>query len=168
MKEPQLRLARVKASELRTELLRRGAEFWPVPPESIAGTLPTPLDHVASLLGIVVDFREEILGTVDGSSVAGIWDPSARRISISKKFPVLMTRFTFAHEIGHSVLHRTMQSLHRDRILDGGLHCQAPKRPPEEREADAFATELLMPAEVVNEIFQILYRARISPDDVDP
>jgi hypothetical protein len=53
-------------------------------------------------------------------------------------------RFAIAHEIGHFVLHPE-----RRRLESGGAVNEAGRR--EEREADAFAAELLMPEHLVRE-----------------
>jgi hypothetical protein len=50
-------------------------------------------------------------------------------------------RFTIAHEIGHYILHRTQQNSCSPRVIEGWKEGQ----PVPEREADTFASELLLP-----------------------
>jgi len=78
--------------------------------------------------------------------IAGIIDPSIREIQISNDFPKTVQRFTLAHELGHALLHEGM-SRHRDMPLDGANF--KGKRSPAEVEANKFATNFLMPEDIL-------------------
>ena len=54
-------------------------------------------------------------------------------------------RFTLAHEIGHFFLHGEQQTPCSPRVIEGWREGQ----PPAEQQADAFASELLLPTELV-------------------
>jgi Zn-dependent peptidase ImmA (M78 family) len=85
-----------------------------------------------------------------GGEVVGELDWARRIVSFSEAFPHLKA-FTIAHEIGHHQLHRGPVS-YRD--LPGYVLGPQPGR-PEERDANRFATALLMPPESVrNEYFE--------------
>src|SRR5205085_8276692 len=88
------------------------------------------------------------------------------RIVVAQKFKVEWRRFTAAHEIGHWILHPSVVSL-RERPLTGAERAN-PSRPAEEREADIFAAELLMPRKVLTEYFTRHFGACIDgtrPDE---
>jgi uncharacterized protein DUF955 len=84
------------------------------------------------------------------SDVAGMIDRRTNTVTIARRLPLEQQRFTLAHEIGHIILHPQL-SAHRDRPLVKGRF-NAP-RSREEREADAFAAEFLMPAGLLSEVF---------------
>ena len=68
-------------------------------------------------------------------------------VCVNKYFVYARTRFSYAHELGHIVLS------HFDHVPEG-VDSEPPERVRSvmEREADMFATELLMPAEWVYEL----------------
>lgn len=107
------------------------------------------------LLGYDFDL-EETLGHYreNGQSieVAGLIDDVAKRVRISRQFPVSVRAFTSAHELGHAVLHEA-RGLHRDRPLDGVRL----SRGVMELEADKFATNYLMPRKLVRDRFVGLF-----------
>jgi Zn-dependent peptidase ImmA (M78 family) len=86
--------------------------------------------------------------------VAGQIDQTRRVVSISEQFAPNVRNFTTAHELGHYLLH-TQPILHRDRPLDG----RPPEEtlPPEERQANKFASYFLMPAKLVRKSFSRVF-----------
>jgi hypothetical protein len=145
------------------ELLRRyldtfGGSGVPVPVESIA----------EDLLGL----RVEESDTLDCS---GLLVPAQRRIWVNAREAAESPgrrRFTIAHELGHWVCQviegrwRPVYCRAADVRADGGAAPAAATRggvgagpvrpapnPPEEREANVFAAELLMPEPTVREAF---------------
>lgn len=84
--------------------------------------------------------------------VAGIIDNRSKKIQVSLQFPTDVRNFTLAHEIGHAFLHRE-NGLHRDKPLDGAKLAFNET----EREADIFATEFLMPENLLRERFRGCY-----------
>lgn len=101
------------------------------------------LEQIAKELRISIvpyPFPEEISGVFfkkDGKLLLGV----------NEKEPENRRRFTIAHEIGHYVLHPS-SLLHYDR--PEAVHFRAKNiLGPEEREANYFAAELLMPEELL-------------------
>jgi hypothetical protein len=101
---------------------------------------------------------EETLGQFysDGKlvEVAGTLRKRARQVRISRQFPHTVCNFTAAHELGHTLLHDTGTSLHRDRPLDGATL----SRTTVEIEADKFASFFLMPKKQVQSAFERFFR----------
>ncbi len=87
-------------------------------------------------------------------------------VEISKKFPRACRRYTWAHELGHFALHPDLRQ-HRDLPLLGSEIEHTMVRPLKEREADIFASELLMPNRPICRIFLLAHLAPIEPSSVD-
>ena len=125
--------------------------------------LPIDLEKLVLSLGARI-IRVEELGGVRLSNpwaerdtkVPGLFDRFSRTIIVGGKEPLVQQRFTVAHEIGHLLFHSKPVQL-RERAARGNL---SPSAKPsidqvntkaEEREAEIFAAELLMPAEQTEE-----------------
>ena len=100
----------------------------------IRGFLKIPKGPIINLVetlernGIIVYFFKDVNDKFDGITLFS--DKAQPLIFINDSIPNDRKRFTIAHELGHLVLHiRTMQDLDRD----------------EEKEANQFASEFLMP-----------------------
>jgi Zn-dependent peptidase ImmA (M78 family) len=70
-------------------------------------------------------------------------------------------RFTAAHELGHHELHRDNKDVVV--FIDTDVHSPTGRKPPHEREADAFAAYLLAPTEALRRDL-----AAIAPKDITP
>ena len=113
--------------------------------------LPVPVEKIAKNLGIAVRFSpldQELSGMAlikDGVSVIGVnalHHPNRQR-------------FTIAHELGHHILHRELidGTVHVDNgftLWRGELATQGTDRV--EVQANAFASELLMPKQFISQI----------------
>jgi putative transcription regulator len=98
------------------------------------GSRPLPnLIQLAEFRGIRVNGLPEVAASVDAYST---WYEGFPHVFLARSKTPERARFDLAHEIGHLVLHR---------------HRGPGSRAEEEREADAFASEFLMPAESVVE-----------------
>jgi len=144
----------VRALHLR--IWKNRHRIWPegAPADPVAMLDP----EVATRL-IGYDYEDaEYLGehktTGGAAEIAGTIDYPGKRISVSHRFSPEVRRFTGAHELGHALLHQG-NSLHRDRPVDGS----APRREPEEVEADTFATYFLMPEKLVRTYFAQVFGA---------
>lgn len=135
-----------------------------VPPDpDIRG--PVPLDRVMAELGLAhVALPKLTLGDVqaqlraDGIPVEALGDPAETlagfvfvagkvgRAFVNADDVLARRRFTAAHELGHAVLHRARMGRFRK---DVSISEDAYDPDELEREANRFAAELLMPAEVV-------------------
>jgi len=83
--------------------------------------------------------------------IAGYLDRPSKTIAVAQRFKPEWRRFTGAHEIGHWCLHEGI-NLHRDRPLTGGERANL-RRNAQERQADAFGAELLMPRKLLQKMF---------------
>lgn len=82
---------------------------------------------------------------VELENVAGFFDPASKTIFVNKTDPAYRQTFTVAHELGHYLLGH-------DASKYGVLpRWQAPgaEKEPEEKEADCFAANLLVPEEML-------------------
>jgi Zn-dependent peptidase ImmA (M78 family) len=102
------------------------------------------LDAVASEMGATI--VETDSATYDGVLVR-VADTNRGRIGISKRIPVEgRKRFTAAHELGHYVLGHGSEVL---QCRPHDIETWDPKVRQEERDANTFAAEVLMPAAVI-------------------
>lgn len=126
-----------KIEEKAEDLLRQYCKEW----ERISSP-PIPVESIARRC---FGFRcvEEDL-TVYGRDVLGLLRPWTREIVVScHSYNEGQRRFSQAHETGHLYLHRHLWQDNPLLITRKGL------RSPEEREANAFASALLMPQELL-------------------
>lgn len=103
---------------------------------------PVPVEEIAKNLGATVSARPnsaEISGVLvrDGDSIV---------IGVNARDDLLRQRFTIAHELGHLRLHPG-RPLHVDRsvLINSRMSGERGRGKGEEREANWFAAELLMP-----------------------
>ncbi len=158
------RWLRRQADRLRNEFWSRtelelgrplaNSEKLPVRPEAIA----------TSILRLRYEEPEEI-GVLDKGShlrieLAGLLSRSERKISVAQKFSSEIRRFTGAHEIAHYLIHPDVLNMRESPMTDGMIRYQQKSR--REKEADLFAAELLVPSEIVFELF-----GRLFGDGVD-
>lgn len=105
------------------EVARKMREFLKIPKGPIAN-----LVEILEKNGIIVYFFKDVNDKFDGITLFS--DKAQPILFINENIPNDRKRFTIAHELGHLVLHiRTIQDLDRD----------------EEKEANQFASEFLMP-----------------------
>lgn len=131
-----IRLINSKANEVLTSF---GAVSCPVDIEAVAvhrglKVLPYPLgDDVSGLLAI-----ENGIGT----------------IGYNKSEPKVRRRFTIAHELGHYELHRSQNNLFVDKqfiLRSDKINYTSAVTQAMEQEANAFASIILMPTDLVKE-----------------
>lgn len=149
---------RAEAANLLNGLWRRRCQVWDPVPLNPSDIFPLDVRLVVELgLGVRFEEPEEVpvAAVVPAGSVpvqtAGFIDRERHRVVVARKFQADYRRFTAAHEVGHWVLHPEFK-YHRDRPLKGGERLSA-SRSVEEREADAFAAELLMPGNYVRRFY---------------
>lgn len=125
-------------------------------------SLPVPVEHIADdVFGLLVRDEDDMAAAPgapameDGQALSGLLLPAARQIWVNAheagQWPA-RRRFTISHELGHWCMHR------HDHVAT--IYCRSsavdppderPERPLAEREADAFAAALLMPARLMRE-----------------
>jgi Zn-dependent peptidase ImmA (M78 family) len=132
----------------------------------VADILPIEPRWVAAHLFTEWRFEEPTeIGTFSGRQVVGVLDRVAKKIEVAVNFPHQIRRFTGAHEIGHLVLHPTLQLLRESPLMDGSLASRVVTAV--ELEANIFAAELLMPAKIVRESFERRFGALIDGASMD-
>lgn len=143
------------------------ASLWELPPPEAVHMVPIPVERIPGrLLSVHVREVAELAPLEDGSAVAGIWDPKKRLIEYAREFKPPVKRFTIAHEIGHVLLHPAMTEFHRTSPFES--HAVSPGiQDSQEREANLFAAELLIPKPILDEIFRFLYGGPIFPSTID-
>lgn len=115
--------------------------------EHDVASAPVPVERIARQLGVRVQYAPL---DNDLSGMAHIRE-GVVIVGVNSLHAPNRQRFTLAHELGHVVLHRKIleDNVHVDRVLlrdrdsSAGLY-------REEIEANAFASELLMPAEFLD------------------
>lgn len=114
---------------------------------------PTDIVGAATALGLRV-FALELPMGVSGilKHDSSYGTPSEYVIFVDSKEPAVRQRFTAAHEIGHYLLHRG--SIH-GKIEDNYLLRAEGMSNQQEVEANAFAAELLMPWNLINQAMDI-------------
>jgi Zn-dependent peptidase ImmA (M78 family) len=80
--------------------------------------------------------------------ISGFIDPNECRIYVNRDIPPNRKTFTIAHELGHHALHREYTQSGKYRILPR-LDEYEEEKPDEEKEADAFAANLLVPLKLL-------------------
>ena len=118
---------------------------------------PVPVESIAEhYLGYQIDITNEGLFE-DPRYLGGIvFDENVIRVNASVESHEGRYNFTIAHEIGHHVLHRQHFLEHRD-TADPGIMCrEVSAKPLVERQADQFASALLMPADLVRKAIESL------------
>lgn len=140
------------ARKLLRQIWEKRDKLWShhIDPEDIF-----PLDVpmvVQNLLEIYVEEPEEIPVAEERIEIAGYIDRNQNTIVVAQKYKAQWRRFTWAHELGHYLLHPAL-SYRRERPLTGAERSDY-RRSSEEIEADAFAAELLMPTKLLNKVFR--------------
>ena len=102
--------------------------------------------EIARQEGIDVKF---VNFTGDYERVAGFYDPTDNTIYVNKvEYPKRQT-FTIAHELGHALLHKDWASSENYAVLWRDPERNHPDD-PREKEANAFAAHLLVPADLLD------------------
>ena len=108
---------------------------------------PVPVDRIAKAMGISVRYaplEDELSG------MAFIKD-GVRVIAVNALHHPNRQRFTIAHELGHHVLHAPMLAagVHVDKVIMRRDMLSATGTDDNEIEANTFASELLMPRDLI-------------------
>jgi Zn-dependent peptidase ImmA (M78 family) len=101
-------------------------------------TFPVSVEQVAKGVGL------EVVPFPFHQQISGVLKKEERIIAINKNHSPVRQRFTAAHELGHFLLGHGMEDVRDDReIMDDSFD----KPDLKEREANLFASALLMPAD---------------------
>jgi len=109
------------------------------------GRPPVDVEKIATQLGAVIH-KNRVEDDVSGFVA---WKNDRPIIGVNARHSSNRQRFTIAHEIGHILLHPQM-SLHIDESFAVRLRSdKSPRGDHDEKEANLFAAELLMPASLI-------------------
>lgn len=102
-------------------------------------TVPVQIKEIAEKLGLkIVEFDFQ-------NSISGVLKKDRGIIGVNKKHHNVRKRFTIAHELGHFLLGHEIGK--DDSIIDGDFD----KPTDREREANIFASQILMPEEILKD-----------------
>jgi hypothetical protein len=139
-------------------------EFGATSPLAVAGTflheVPVDLLAMAEALGLGVDLNATLHAGVSGRILHGGPGQAGYHIEVNGAHSANRKRFTLAHEISHYLLHCDQIG---DGIEDNGLY-RSQLGDLAEIEANRLATQMLMPASVVRNVFRagLKHRAGLS------
>jgi Zn-dependent peptidase ImmA (M78 family) len=102
--------------------------------------------EIAKSLNVSVKF---VRFSGESEGVSGLYDSLRDLILVNEEEPGVRQTFTVAHELGHKVLHQEWAKSEAYKVLWRDLTRQSKDR--REQEANAFAANLLMPRQMVNE-----------------
>lgn len=108
------------------------------------GNLPVPPERIARAMGIDVHAEFGLPGDISGMVE---YEHGRPVIRYDMTEPPVRQRFTIAHEIGHLALGHLSDG--RTRFRDPASNFSTGSSSPEEREANAFAAQMLMPENVL-------------------
>lgn len=116
-----------------------------------------PVDIVGAIRALGIMYREEPMR----EDQSGYFQNrgSFYVIGVNKNESEQRKRFTAAHELGHYVLHRDLlrEGQHFDRLFvgkNGGARSYGPITPYHEVQANKFAADVLMPADLVKSAYR--------------
>lgn len=112
-----------------------------------SGILEPPINpvEIARSVGVRVNF---VSFSGESEGVAGLYDPANDMILVNREEAGVRQTFTIAHELGHKVLHQEWARSESYRVLWRDPRRQISDR--WEKEANAFAANLLMPRQMVD------------------
>lgn len=142
---------RANARFLQLELWNKRFDLWSqdVPENPIDALQP---GVALSSRGFSVESRDSLGEEWENglrAEVAAVVDRTARKVYVSARYPYVVQNFTLAHELAHVILHPHIDVKHREFPKDG----PGRQRGWEEREADWFATQFLMPERQIRKEF---------------
>lgn len=115
---------------------------------------PTPVEQIARRLGAQLTY-EAFDGDISGMLYR---DGETAVIGVNSRHATTRQRFTVAHECGHLLMHKG-QPMFIDRFAR--VNWRAGDSNREEREANAFAAELLMPRDLIEiELERVVAKSR--------
>jgi Zn-dependent peptidase ImmA (M78 family) len=137
LEKPNYRLAQSKALDL---LATAGVTVPPVNPADIAQRI------------LHVPVRFVVFYPTESERISGFYDSEENAIFVNREeFPLRQT-FTIAHELGHKILHEEWARSSEYQVLL--RNPQEQSRDFREKEADAFAANLLMPRFMMDEYYE--------------
>ena len=125
-------------------------------------TLPVNIEQIIKDHNIIL--REESLP----GDVSGVLDTRKKPIIlVCKKDPPVRKRFTMAHELGHFLFHARQPSVYMDTKTFFRNSISSEGKHMEEKQANRFASELLMPTNILLNVFDENTSFSNDSDDED-
>lgn len=125
-----------KAKKTAASVLKEyGLDKPPVDPEAIAEAMGVDVVYA----NFSPDVKDKISGFIQ-------FDPL--RIVVNKDISANRMTFTIAHELAHYLMHKDYAQSQSYQVMPR-QNDYTTKKPPEEQEADCFAAELLVPADML-------------------
>ena len=135
--------------------------------------VPIDITKLVSELGVRIEEVEELESVIGhnpwterDTKVPGFFDRRGKRIIVAKRQSLEVQRYTIGHEIAHLMYHSGPHHLRElaVRVRDRGIveESESSNHKCEEREAEIFAAELTMPADLVREAMLQRFGAAID------
>lgn len=83
------------------------------------------------------------------NNISGFYDDGTKTIYVNRNISAARTRFTIAHELGHYLMHKDYIKSEKYKVLMRRNDWSINDKPDVEKEADAFAANLLVPLEIL-------------------
>jgi Zn-dependent peptidase ImmA (M78 family) len=145
------------ARDLYRTMWNRRDEISDPPPNEVEIMRNAPFLAAKMVLGFEVVRVRDVPGRRfgHGEQIVGRILPEHAQILVSTRFPFDQQRYSLAHELGHHFLHETAV-YNRERTLGfvSGTERLSFRRPEQEKEADIFAAEFLMPSKLLIRVFR--------------
>lgn len=135
------------------DLVEKLLETWKI------DSLPIPVSEIAVALGIQVQY-EPAKDDLSGFLLRDLRHQKAI-IGVNKDHSPNRQRFTIAHELGHFLLHKH-EKIHVDRRFQ--IQLRDGNSSKEEREANLFAAELLIPVQFIQKEFAAIEGLDLEDD----
>ncbi len=154
-----------EARKLRLELERYKLDFWDSPPDHPIDLID-PVKVAVQILHLKLEEPEEIsLEGVEGDlgnlpfRPGSVFDRRCNTVTVARYLNAVARRFTLGHALGHAQIHtdnyfRDAPRVAGERTLRGK---SVSERQGKEDDANLFAEELLMPAELLRPYFRQIF-----------
>jgi Zn-dependent peptidase ImmA (M78 family) len=116
-----------------------------------------PVKIAKEIVGMTVDF---VTFTPESSNVSGFYDPQDNAIIVNTEEYPLRQTFTVAHELGHKILHEEWARTSDYKVLL--RDSEQGSDDFREKEANAFAANLLMPRFIMDRYWESLSHSQLS------
>lgn len=115
--------------------------------------IPVDLEGMIRQLGLKLAMDPALPSSIAGKLIKDPSAPSGYRIIVNANDNPRRRRFTMAHEVAHFILHRDLLG---EDVVDDALYRSAALSDEYERQADRFAAQILLPAEMVRDAYKSL------------
>lgn len=114
------------------------------------GITSPPIDPEAIAEALDVDVVYARFSSDVSDQISGYIEPARSRIVVNRDIKPNRKTYTIAHELGHYLLHKEYTKSDKYQVFPR-MNQYSGQKPDEEREADAFAANLLVPEKFLRE-----------------